>query len=933
MAKFNPATGLSATNVPSGLGFSQGIGTNQTFKTLFEGVGNAVAGAAQGQDQLNQQNIYKDAQNATNQVQSVFGVDAAENSANGPATAVGINKGSDQMTTLVKAYQSGTISDTYYYTKLNDIVKGLRSKYPGYDQQIDNTIQNITGVTPANAIVSSIRSNALAGASTSQNQWYTYQKDNEGIISSIHPDWQGVGDTRYSQQQIYADVAHYKATEAQIDLQGKKNALATSTGTLDHKDVVAQAQLVARTRGTQAISGGLSSVGTNFAAADKTFKGLADGSIKLQDADVATLGIQINAAKAQLTNGVVSELQKPLDPNNPASPSVWDQLTEAERTDVKNNATAQLDAFSTAIANQDFGMVRALSLSLEVEKNGALAELYKKYPVTQQLQSLSTILGPNFGAFIQNQIEKSPDLAQAMIGIINQSLALSPPQGGGNSPPPVKGAADVISDVKNDPKGQTYSSATVTDFTRNMTKVIIDPKSSPDAVKAATVSLFHDQKGFDLSAFKDDEAHLIYGKLVNPAVTAQIKAMNDPQTWNTYAQWAYKNFDNVFGIQLKDLKDLGISSQLVGVQFNPKTNLFDVTKNDLSQYAEVSSSAPPGTQPLVNPGYYALQDKAYDAFQNINTALSGLAGVVKANGEDVPTHMLPYLQSIGLPAVDGVPSPNSNVAGKGDRLDTHSSHSTQSPSTTSTNPDPVSNLGVTDISKESTYNRGKLNDVQGIVFHHTSDNHGPNQTVQDLNSQGYGVQYVISRDGKIYQTLPEGARGAHILNATNGTGLNNSNTVGIEVEAKDNADVTPAQVQAGVNLAHALEDKYGLSSSNVWGHGELNPGHREADEGQAIVSAVRGGAQPVQSKTQIASGMDGAANTNFKPGEIQGAVKGRTINIPGAVRGGANFPGSQLGTPANDNNLLRLTDYVDTLKDPRLSELIRQAFGKGANKA
>jgi hypothetical protein len=147
-----------------------------------------------------------------------------------------------------------------------------------------------------------------------------------------------------------------------------------------------------------------------------------------------------------------------------------------------------------------------------------------------------------------------------------------------------------------------------------------------------------------------------------------------------------------------------------------------------------------------------------------------------------------------------------------------------------------SGMVSSDLSQRATYNHGTLDSTKGLIFHHTGGRGSPEGVVDTLNQRGLGVQYVMDRDGKITRTLPEGARGAHILRSEI-NGLNNGNTQGVEVIAKDDKDVTPAQVAAGRAFAEAMAKRYpGLQ---VFGHGEVNPSHKQADEGRSIVEAYR----------------------------------------------------------------------------------------------
>ena len=57
----------------------------------------------------------------------------------------------------------------------------------------------------------------------------------------------------------------------------------------------------------------------------------------------------------------------------------------------------------------------------------------------------------------------------------------------------------------------------------------------------------------------------------------------------------------------------------------------------------------------------------------------------------------------------------------------------------------------------------------------------------------------------------------------------------MEVIARDNKDVTPQQIEN--RHENSIEKNY--PSTPVYGHGEVNPGHKEPDEGMAIVNTIR----------------------------------------------------------------------------------------------
>jgi hypothetical protein len=123
--------------------------------------------------------------------------------------------------------------------------------------------------------------------------------------------------------------------------------------------------------------------------------------------------------------------------------------------------------------------------------------------------------------------------------------------------------------------------------------------------------------------------------------------------------------------------------------------------------------------------------------------------------------------------------------------------------------------------------------VSAFIAHHT----GGGVTVEDvqrtLRARGLGVQYIMDREGNIYRT---GGPGEHQIRHGSGigAGLSNANTVGMEIIARHDADVTPLQTQRFVEF---IRKNY--PTTPVYGHGEVNPDHKEATEGLTVSKAVR----------------------------------------------------------------------------------------------
>jgi N-acetylmuramoyl-L-alanine amidase-like protein len=123
-------------------------------------------------------------------------------------------------------------------------------------------------------------------------------------------------------------------------------------------------------------------------------------------------------------------------------------------------------------------------------------------------------------------------------------------------------------------------------------------------------------------------------------------------------------------------------------------------------------------------------------------------------------------------------------------------------------------------------------DPKAFITHHTGGRGTVAGVQNTLRQRGLGVQYVMDREGNIVQTGGPGA--SHMKTGWGqGAGLSNRNVVGMEIIARDDKDVTPAQAAA---YARFMAERY--PDTPIMGHGEVNPGHKEADEGMTAKRAA-----------------------------------------------------------------------------------------------
>jgi hypothetical protein len=172
--------------------------------------------------------------------------------------------------------------------------------------------------------------------------------------------------------------------------------------------------------------------------------------------------------------------------------------------------------------------------------------------------------------------------------------------------------------------------------------------------------------------------------------------------------------------------------------------------------------------------------------------------------------------------------------------------------------------------------------LKAFIMHHTGGRGTVAGVQETLRQRGLGVEYVMDRDGNITQTGNRGAANIMPGWGPKGKGLNNSNILGMEVIAKNDRDVTAAQIKA----AKAFIDK-NYPGLPVYGHGEVNPGHKEADEGMSITKAIREGRENAFTNPQGLGGGGAHMSDRVKHGTHHKLSVDFT-NMPKGVRTGYN---------------------------------------------
>jgi hypothetical protein len=123
-----------------------------------------------------------------------------------------------------------------------------------------------------------------------------------------------------------------------------------------------------------------------------------------------------------------------------------------------------------------------------------------------------------------------------------------------------------------------------------------------------------------------------------------------------------------------------------------------------------------------------------------------------------------------------------------------------------------------------------------FIVHHTGGRGDPASVVADWRAHrpGVGTQFIMDREGVIHDVAREygyGGRG-HFLHSVV-PGVSNQTAVGMEIVAKDDADITAKQRENAIKF---IQSQY--PSTPVYGHSEVSPSDR-TNEGVNIARTIR----------------------------------------------------------------------------------------------
>lgn len=613
MATFNPsAGGVPSANMPDQTGASRGAIPNRAFESLFEGAGALVKGAITAVDDLNKYNITEEVKAGWGKVNEPFDPDSLPKDLTDSAAT---------MKSLQTAYDQGKLSDVYYTGQLASMTKKLRSQYPQYDQYIDQTVQNITGIRPANAFRTAVLNEFEQQAQDASDQQKADAKwidDNAADIYRVNanyfndPSSYDLGELK---RQVYVQQGKdgiIKADKAKLEYEASLGQ-ATDERTIE---VASQSLGLITSSMINNTANGLKIGGDNLF---QQIQELAKGGFTPQEAEM--LGPVLTQMRATLESQIEAEMANPLG-DDPYGRSFNDMLDPSKTEALKKRAMEPLDTLIKYANDDKWGMFTYNASMVQAMNDAETARILRTDDKLVTANALSEISQPLADAFLQENGGYVGVLAniapEAIAGVVTGARSWG----------------EVVTDMANSRKSAADKAGGINSMVDLGQTAILSEDTSDQEFSNVVNSIYSpDEDGSSVFSYiKAEEFPSLFSRMYNADITEAILSRGTPDEVEMYYESATEIFSAMpsFVQSATGMKnDAEQAKQLmepIQFSFNPDMNRFIVSMDPNGYNIE-------GQDPADMRKYLETKFiKGYTAVNDLNAGLAILTPMMEGIG-------------------------------------------------------------------------------------------------------------------------------------------------------------------------------------------------------------------------------------------------------------------------------------------------------------
>lgn len=526
---------------------------------------------------------------------------------------------------IQRANEAGKLSPSEYNAAMEAEVRRVRAEYPGFRDEIDAKMRQITGITPANALRASMLRDQIAlqrADASGQTFERNYRKANDKYVA---PGEENLPFAEYRQKVVQA-----QQQEHQITVSSQRLALDAAKG----KGVSTQA--------TQVVTQGLTAEADRIMAPallplEKMIAAKKDGE-GFSVTEIQNLRPVIAKIRLNLDNSFEAYMDRPtdFDPAHPerkgSGPTFRTLINDPNAVAaMKKDYVGRAAAFEQSLTDQHFGVLNYQKLFAESTREAADAGLMQQRGMAV-LASVKKNFGDNVANIVVGDTSNGTPVLPTLQKAILAAGKLDVITPGGENP---SKTAERLKDAAKKPGAEPVTALTYRTQMSGLVKTMADPNLPDDAKTNAVRTVINDLKyiyTFKVGAGQSEA----YTTLTSPEVTDSVAkmAVADPKLWQEYRGAAVKNFTGVYRSAAVDAQSVNKVEGWKTV-FDPKSNQF---------YAEPEK----GRGPIEDDARRANMDVYQGRLDQLNQGLRVLSYILKKDGEEVGPKLLQIATAMGV---------------------------------------------------------------------------------------------------------------------------------------------------------------------------------------------------------------------------------------------------------------------------------------------
>lgn len=539
-----------------------------------------------------------------------------------------IDTGIRRAANLQSAFDGGKISHTKYISDLDQVAVGLRNRYPGYREYIDQQISRITGINPANAKISALaldlnRAYAAMNSDKTKSLTLLFKHRDEPDAPQMYKDYLATGDAT----KVYTWAANAEFRKGRLEKEKAERDAARDKRQEDAELTKNQATRLAN----EIITSQWESlrIGEGAYSPKQLFdKAVAElqGGPKLTPNEKLQFGQAMSSMEATapiLLRKNFREQGYNLDP--------------AVEQNIINNTTRVFTEARQLIAKERYYSANAVTDAVKAASDTATQVMFGNNELAAYISILSAAqnLGPQAAeAMIQQTITMLPG---AKVGVREtmdyfklQSI-MGPNYLMGEVPKAdFSSAIDTFKNNKiQDPK--TYAEVV------NHSRVIKDKTGRfTDDHKASVIDFYFNPNNLRvLTKFDQKDRTDAFATLGEAGITDEVfrlgKLYPGAKLTQKYVAWADNSWNILFRDTLRTLADATADPNLE-VSWSPETQTWDVRMGNIKPIGETGLMIGQRASPAFMTQRSENLEVARKAIRDMNTANSVMGNIARASG-------------------------------------------------------------------------------------------------------------------------------------------------------------------------------------------------------------------------------------------------------------------------------------------------------------